>query len=379
MRAKRREAASASPGEVGASVEEPVSRPKAHPSRRDILIASGAYAAAGILSSPPRAARSQPLSASLVDAARREGAITFYTAMELSLAETLKKRFETQYPEILVRLKRSGAERIFERIDPEGEEQLRDVDVICTSDAGHFVHWKREGRLTKYVPDQVANHLPSEEVDPDGMFATVFGVLSVIGYNSRLVSSERAPKRFVDLLIPEWKGKIVKARPDYSGIALVATFQIVRALGWSFFEQLAMQNVKQVNSAAEPPNELARGEIAIQADGAVSNLLLLKERGAPVQAVYPSEGTPTIPAPSAIFKSAPHPSAARLFQNFLFSAETQQLLVQQGGLYSFHNLTKETPGRPSVGAIKLLRADAAEVESERDTIIERYKGIFGSS
>jgi iron(III) transport system substrate-binding protein len=59
------------------------------------------------------------------------------------LAETLKRRFEAQHPEILVRLKRSGAERIFERIDPEGEERLRDVDVICTSDAGHFVYWKR--------------------------------------------------------------------------------------------------------------------------------------------------------------------------------------------------------------------------------------------
>jgi iron(III) transport system substrate-binding protein len=356
-----------------------VSRPKARPSRRDILKISGVYAAAGVLSPPLRAARSQPLSASLIDAARREGAVTFYTAIELPLAETLKRRFEAQHPEILVRLKRSGAERIFERIDPEGEEQLRDVDVVCTSNAGHFVHWKREGRLAKYVPDEIARHLPPEEVDPDGMFATVFAALSVIGYNSRVVSSERAPKRFVDLLNPEWKGKIVKARPDYSGIVLVATFQIVRVLGWSYFEQLATQNVKQVNSAIEPPNELARGEMAIQADGAASHLMLLKERGAPVEAVYPLEGTPKIPAPSAIFESAPHPNAARLFQNFLFTAETQQLLVQQGRLYSFHNLTKEVAGRPSMRAIKLLRSDAAEVESERDAIIERYKAIFGSS
>jgi len=207
--------------------------------------------------------------------------------MELSLAESLKRRFEAQHPGILVRLKRSGAERIFERIDPEGEAQLRDVDVICTSDAGHFVHWKREGRLTKYVPDQVANHLPPEQVDPDGMFATVFGVLSVIGYNSRLVSSNRAPKRFLDLLNPEWKGKIVKARPDYSGIVLVATFQIVQALGWSYLEQLATQNVTQVNSAVDPPNELARGEFAIQADGAVSNLLLLKSVAPPWRLCIP--------------------------------------------------------------------------------------------
>lgn len=359
----------------------PTSGSKRRVSRREILKSSAVFVGAEFLSAPciGAPAASPPVSSSLIDAARREGAVIFYTAMELPLAETLKRSFEAKYPGILVRLKRSGAERIFERIDPEGEAQLRDVDVICTSDAGHFVHWKREGRLTKYLPDEVANHLPSEEVDPDGMFATVFAVLSVIGYNSRLVTSEQAPKGFADLLNPEWKGKIVKARPDYSGIVLVTTFQIVRALGWSYFEQLAKQNVKQVNSAVEPPKELARGEIAIQADGAVSNLLLLKERGAPVEAVYAIEGTPSISAPSAIFESAPHPSAARLFQDFLFSAETQQLLIQQGGLCSFHKLTKEVAERPSVRTTKILRSDAAEVESERDAIVERYKSIFGSS
>jgi iron(III) transport system substrate-binding protein len=105
--------------------------------------------------------------------------------------------------------------------------------------------------------------------------------------------------------------------------------------------------------------------MSIQADGAASHPLLLKQGGAPVEAVYPLEGTPMIPAPSAIFESAPHPNAARLFQNFLFGVEAQQLLVQQGGLFSFHNLTNEIAGRPSVRAIKLLRCDPAEVDMER--------------
>src|SRR5436190_12130116 len=109
-----------SAGGVAANIEEPVSRPKARSSRLDILRISGAYAGAGILSPAPRAARSQPLSAGLVDAARREGTLTFYTAMELPLAESLKRRFEGRYPGISVRLKRSGAERILQRIDPEG-------------------------------------------------------------------------------------------------------------------------------------------------------------------------------------------------------------------------------------------------------------------
>jgi iron(III) transport system substrate-binding protein len=69
-----------------------------------------------------------------------------------------------------------------------------------------------------------------------------------------------------------------------------ATFQIARDLGWSYLEKLAEQNITQVQSALDPPKKLALGESAVQADGVVSNLLLLKERGAPVEPVYATEG-----------------------------------------------------------------------------------------
>jgi len=95
----------------------------------------------------------------------------------------------------------------------------------------------------------------------------------------------------------------------------------------------------------DPPNRLARGESAVQADGAHSQLLLLRERGAPVEVVYAGEGTPLIIAPSAVFKSAPSSNAARLFQSFLLSIETQLSLVDASGMCSFHRLVKEKAGR----------------------------------
>ena len=67
---------------------------------------------------------------------------------------------------------------------------------------------------------------------------------------------------------------------------------------WSCFENLARQQVMNVQSASDPAEKLALGERAIQADGAEPDLLLLKEQGAPVEAVYATEGTPLITAPS---------------------------------------------------------------------------------
>jgi len=208
------------------------------------------------------------------------------------------------------------------------------------------------------------------------MYATAFALLSPIGYNTNLVKPEDAPKSFADLLDPKWKGKIVKGHPDYSGTILTATFQLARDLGWPYFEKLAEQNVMQVQSALDPPNKLALGERAVQADGASSDLLLLKEQGAPVEAAYAVEGTPLITAPSGVFQSAPNPNAARLFQSFLFSVEAQQVLIDASALCSFHALVKEKAGRRPLSTIKLMKTDPVAMEAQREEIKARYGRIF---
>jgi iron(III) transport system substrate-binding protein len=349
-------------------------------SRRDVLKASTALAVGSVFPEPLKAATPEPIpvSPAMIQAARKEGMVAFYTAMAIPVAENLGKTFEAKYPGIAVRVKRSGAERVFQRIGKEEEIRIHEVDVVCSTDAAHFIHWKRDGLLAPYVPEDVAKHLPLEHVDVDGMYAAVFALLSPIGYNTNLVKPEDAPKSFADLLDPRWKGKIVKGHPDYSGTILTATFQLARDLGWSYFEKLAQQNVMQVQSALDPPNKIALGERAVQADGADSNLLLLKEQGASVEAAYATEGTPLITAPSGVFQSAPNPNAARLFQSFLFSVEAQQSLVDASALHSFHALAKEKPGRRPLSTIKLMKTDPAAMEAQREEIKARYSRIFGA-
>src|SRR5271165_1559729 len=226
--------------------------------RRDLLKASVALAAGAVFPEVLKAAAPEPtpVGPTLIQAARKEGTVAFYTAMEIPVAESLAKAFEARYPGIAVRVKRSGAERVFQRIGEEEGGSLYEVDVVCSTDAAHFIHWKRDGLLAPYVPEDVAKLLPPGQVDADGMFASVFALLSPIGYNTHLVGPQDAPKSFVDLLDPKWKGRIVKANPAYSGMILTATFQLARGLGWSYFEKLAQQNVTQVLSASDPPKKL---------------------------------------------------------------------------------------------------------------------------
>jgi iron(III) transport system substrate-binding protein len=275
-----------------------------------------------------------------------------------------------------MRLERSGAERIFQRISQEYASRIHAVDLVNSSDAAHFIVWKRDGLLAPYVPEDVALHYPPEHKDPDGLFATWRGSLSVIGYNTKLVKPEEAPRSFADLLDPKWSGKIVKAHPGYSGTIMTATYQMARDLGWEYFEKLSTQKVMQVQSAADPPKKLALGERAIMADGVEYNLFQLKEKGEPVEIVYPTEGTPLIVGPNGVMKSAPNPSAARLAQSFMFSLECQQLIVDFGGLRSWHAQVKEKPGRTPLNQIKLMKDDPVAVEKQAEEIKARYTRIF---
>src|SRR5262249_979301 len=122
---------------------------------------------------------------------------------------------------------------------------------------------------------------------------------------------------------------------------------------------------------------LALGERAVMADGNDYNLIQLKEAGRPVEVVYPSEGTPLVAGPSAVFKSAPNPNAARLFQNWLHSPDAQQLLAGFAPQHSVHALTTEKPGARKLGDIKLWKDDPAGVEKMSEEIKSRYAQIFG--
>jgi iron(III) transport system substrate-binding protein len=347
-------------------------------SRRTLLKSSAAFAAGAafstrVVSAAPAAEAVTP---GLIEAAIREGKLAFYTAMDLPVAEKFARAFEAKYPGIAVRVERSGAERVFQRIGQEMDSSIHAVDVVNTADGAHIIVWKRNGWLAPYVPEDVARHFPQEYQDADGMSAYTRVWLSSLGYNTSLVKPEDAPRSFADLLDPKWAGKMVKAHPAYSGTIMTATFQIVRELGWSYLEKLARQRIMQVQSSTDPPKKLALGERAVMADGNDYNLIQLKERGQPVEVVYPAEGTPFVSGPTAIFKSAPNPNAARLFQGYLHSREGQQLLVDFARQHSIHAQVIEKPGARTLKHIKLFKEDPAGVEAQADDIKARYAKLF---
>src|SRR6266478_2778369 len=347
-------------------------------SRRTVLKGSTALLAGAAFSTRVMASAPapEPVTPALIEAAKKEGQVIYYTSTDLPVAEKLAKAFEAKYSGIAVRVERTGAERVFQRIGQEYASNVRAVDVVNSSDAAHLLAWKKQGILLAYVPEDVAKYYKPEHRDADGTYAGFRATLSPIAYNTKLVKPEDAPASFKDLLDPKWKGKIVKAHPGYSGTILTATFEMVRDIGWDYYEQLAKQNIMQVQSATDPPKKLSFGERSVMADGSEYNIFLLREAGQPVEAIYPTEGTPFVVGPNGIFKAAPNPNAAKLFQNYGFTPEAQQIVIDAGGLRSLHAQVKEHPGRKPLADIKLMKEDAEGAEQQSEAIKARYQKIF---
>ena len=112
-----------------------------------------------VFAEPLRAAAPPPtaVTPALVEAARKEGKVSFYSALELSTAERVARTFEAKYPGISVRVERSGAERIYQRIAQEQGSGINAVDVANSTDPAHYLDWKKSDWLQAYLPEEVAN------------------------------------------------------------------------------------------------------------------------------------------------------------------------------------------------------------------------------
>jgi iron(III) transport system substrate-binding protein len=287
------------------------------------------------------------------------------------------KAFRAEYPNIPLEVERSGSERVFQRISQEFASGIKNVDVVNSSDASHFLTWKQQKLLASHTPPDV-QRFAAQYKDPDGYFAVWRASLSVMGYNTKLVTPQEAPTGYADLLDPKWKGKLVKSHPGYSGTSLTGTYAISKVLGWDYLEKLSKQGVQQLQSTTAPPKSIASGERAVMVDGNEYNMFIEIQNKSPVKIIYPKEGTPFVTSPTAIFAAAPHPNAARVFQNFLYTLKAQQILVDAGGQRSVHPDVKEPAGRTPIKDIKLLADDPQGMLPQINEIKKRYTALFGN-
>ena len=313
----------------------------------------------------------------LVEAAKREGKVVWYTSLALPSAEKVAKLFEAAYPGIKVEVHRTGSQRILQRVMQELQANIKNVDVVHTSDAGHFVLLKDKKLLARHTPAGV-ERFPAGFKDKDGYYYGLRATVNVIAYNTQKVTAAEAPKTWKDLLDPKWKGRMVTAHPGYSGVIATHVLALVHLHGWEYFQALAKNQLMLVQSAVDPSGVVASGERPVAVNGGEYTFYQSKKQGNPVEIVYPKEGVPLVVSPTAITSFAPHPQAARLFTDFSFTREVQQVMADSEGLYTGHPEVIYPADKPKLTDLKLLTAEPEELEKRNEEIKKRFVEFFGA-
>jgi len=328
-----------------------------------------AIAASALAAAPDEAAK--------LAAARKEGKVVWYVSMfDIGTAEQVGKAFEARYPGISVEVVRATAGVIYQRVLQESQAGVSADDVFSSTEEGHYLRFKDLKLIRPYVPGEADKVVARfQHIDPDDNYQVASVGLILLMRNTQQVSAAAEPKKWNDLLDPKWKDKIAFGHPAFSGYIATWVLSLTRLYGWDYFEQLAKQSPLIGRSGNDAITELASGERLVAA-GPDATTLKSKNKGNPIDIIYPEDGSVFMTAPSAILTKAPHPHAAELFMDFFMTKEYSQVLVSNG----FSPLRPEvTPpdGLRPLSDVKLIRPPAQELKDEIPKVIEKFRATFG--
>lgn len=376
--APKTDAPSAAKSDAPAKTDAPAAKSAATaPASKVDSPPAGAKAASPVAASPVAVPKSTSwINPDLLAKAKQEGTVTFYTAAELAASEAMGKSFEAATG-VKVEVVRSGGERLYSRIAQERQARQFLVDVFVTSVEAHMYEYKKDGLLQNYKIVEDAK-IPAEFKDPDGAFYASFLSRSMIAYNPKIVPADQAPKSWKDLLDPKWKGKLAHSHPAYSGTTLTTMVMLSQMYGWKYYEDLAKNEPLIVQSAIEPLPLVISGERPVAALISGDAAITEKLKGNPVEVVYPEEGLSLARIPGGIFKDAPHPNAAKLFQDFMMSQDGQQIWIDQQNYTSARDDVRYPPGFKKLSEVKYMLLSPDVVEAKRDEVKDKFKDIFGA-
>jgi iron(III) transport system substrate-binding protein len=341
-------------------------------SRRDILKGGSAAlfsAAIGAEVSPRNAAAAAEMTAherELYEAAKQEGELTWYTAHSDDVtAQALGHGFEANFPGIKVSVVRTTAQVAFQRVSQELRAGAMQVDVLSSTDIGHYVYLKEKKLLEQFVPENAGKVLEIyQHYDPDGYyFVTSAGLIGMV-YNTAKLKEADAPKNWTDLTEAKWKDKIALGHPGFSGYVGTWTVMMRKLYGWKFFEDLAKNNPQIGRSINDTVTMLNAGERVVAGTGPFGTAGESAQKGNPLAMIYPTDGCVLILAPSGIMKGVKHPNAARLFMEYLMSVDASKVWVDHFG----------EPMRPEVSPPSGVKS-AKDLKTIRPSVEEIFKGI----
>jgi iron(III) transport system substrate-binding protein len=260
--------------------------------------------------------------------------VLLYSPHGRDLLALIETEYEQRNPGIDVRWLDMGSQDVMDRVRSEAANPQADVwfggpDTIFSRGAS-------AGLLAPYSPAW-ADAVPEQSRHPESLYFGVYRAVPILLFNSDAIPAEEAPDDWDDLLDARWKDRIVIRDPLASGTMRTA-FGMVLARsvvetgsaerGFEWLRRLDAQTKEYVVNPALLFEKLVRRE-GLVTIWELTDALLLRRQGSPVDYRFPSSGTPVIDDSIGLVAGAPHPEEAKALVDWIGSREALAMVAER--------------------------------------------------
>ena len=304
------------------------------------------------------------------------GELLVYTALEDDEIPGYLESFKKIHPDIEVKIIRDStgiitAKLLAEKANPQ-------ADVVWGTAATSLMLFDQAGMVEPYAPKGLAMVRPKmrDAANPPhwvGIKAwmTGFCVNTVEAAAQKLPM----PASFADLTKPEYKGQIIMPNPASSGTGFLTVSAILQRMGekdgWAYLDKLHENISRYTHSGSKPCKLAGSGETVIGVSFGYRGFMQ-KQKGEPVETVFPSEGSGWDVEANCLMKKAHIKPEAKIFLDWAVSKDVMQLYAKVYPVTAYNVGAAIPEGYPKNPDAQLAPNDFNWAAKNRARILEEW-------
>ena len=313
------------------------------------------------------------------------GEITVYTALEDEQVSDYLAKFNETYPDITVNVVRESTGIITAKLIAEKDNPQ--ADLVWGTAASSMMVLDDMGALEPYEPegcDRILPQFKSDKEVPTWVGIDAWETAFVVNTEElkKLGMEPEEIKSYEDLLDPRLKGQIVMSNPNSSGTGFLTVSAILQLkgkdseAGWDYLDQLHENIAQYVHSGSKPAKMAASGECAVGISFGYAGISQ-RDKGAPVEVIFPEEGSGWDLEANALMKKEEINPAAYTFLDWAISDEAMDLYRVNYPIVTVEN-TSTYEGYDSNPLDQLIDNDFSWAAENRENILNEWMEKYDS-
>lgn len=317
-----------------------------------------------------------------VSAHAQKVTLNVYTALETDQLKAYQEAFNKQYPDIEIKWTRDSTGVVTAKLLAEKANPV--ADVVMGLAASSLAIFDKEGMLEPYAPANLGAIAPKfrdQANPPKWVGMDVWG--AAICYNVIEAQKRGLPKieSWHDLTRPEFKGQVVMPNPASSGTGF---FDVTAWLemfgeqgGWAYMDKLHDNIAIYTHSGSKPCALAGSGEFAVGISFEY-RANTTREKGAPIDVVFPKEGLGWDLEAIGIVKGTPKLDAAKALSDWATSREAMELYAKNFAVVAVPGIATRLKHVPADYEERLVPLDFSKTAANRDAVLTEWQKRYAS-